>query len=195
MPDVRHFDPDVVLDEAMRLLWRQGEAVTGIQDIVAVTGINRSSLYATFGSKQGLYQAALRRYLQRQSQPVFDRLADGERGLDGIAEFFSGLIRARCQGPYARWGCMVANAHAAGDSGDAEIGRLLDRHHDQLRAALRVALNCARNRGQLRTGLDVEATADLLALVAYGVNLRSRAGADPDTLQTSADTALQAISR
>ncbi|MFI6495115.1 TetR/AcrR family transcriptional regulator [Streptomyces sp. NPDC050564] len=38
----------------VRLFWRQGVATTGIQDIVNATGLNRSSLYATFGGKQEL---------------------------------------------------------------------------------------------------------------------------------------------
>jgi AcrR family transcriptional regulator len=58
-----------VLDEAMRILWRQGEASTGIQDIVTATGISRSSLYATFGGKKQLYLAALRRYVEQRSWP------------------------------------------------------------------------------------------------------------------------------
>lgn len=31
--------------------WRQGVASTGVQDVVTVTGLNRSSRYATFGGK------------------------------------------------------------------------------------------------------------------------------------------------
>lgn len=194
MADVKHFDPEVVLEEAMRLLWRQGEAATGIQDIVTATGVNRSSLYATFGGKQQLYVAALRRYVTQESGPVFDRLVGDERGLAGIAEFFTRLIQARCQGPYARWGCMVANAHAGAGTGDPDIRQILDHHHDQLRTAMRAALTAARARGQLRPGVDTGAAADLLALLAYGVNLRSRAGADRDALQTTIDAALTAIS-
>ena len=103
----------------MRLFWRQGVAATGIQDVVAATGLNRSSLYATFGGKQDLYLAALRRYIDSRSQPTFHRLADDDRGLPAIADFFAGLIEARCSGEYARWGCMVANAHSGAENNDA----------------------------------------------------------------------------
>ena len=98
MPDVKHFDPDAVLETVVRLFWRQGVASTGIQDVVAASGLNRSSLYSTFGSKQELYAASLRRYLKQRSQPMFQRLAEDERGLPAVEEFFSGLITARCSG-------------------------------------------------------------------------------------------------
>jgi TetR/AcrR family transcriptional regulator, transcriptional repressor for nem operon len=45
---------------------------------------------------------------------------------------------------------------------------------------MRAALKAAREHGQLRPGVDAET----LALLAYGVNLRSRAGAEATDLLT-----------
>ncbi|MET7481651.1 TetR/AcrR family transcriptional regulator [Streptomyces sp. NPDC005538] len=193
MPDIKHFDPDAVLDAVVRLFWRQGVATTGIQDVVTATGLNRSSLYATFGGKQELYRAALRRYLDQRSRPAFRRLADDGRGLPAVAEFFTGLIEARCTGEHARWGCLVSNAHASAENGDPEVRALLDRHHQELRDALCTALVAAEARGQLAAEVGPRATAELLALLAYGVNLRSRAGADAEALHATVHNALRAL--
>jgi AcrR family transcriptional regulator len=195
MPDIKHFDPDSTLDAVMRLFWRQGMAATGIQDIVTTAGVNRSSLYATFGGKRQLFLAALERYVERASRPVFDRLAAGDLGLPAIRQFFDRLIEVRCSGEQARWGCMVSNAHAGAEADDAEVRRILDRHHDELRGAMRAALLAARRRRQLRAHVDPEAAADALALLAYGVNIRSRAGADPDALRVTVDGALALLAR
>ncbi|MFJ7150319.1 TetR/AcrR family transcriptional regulator [Streptomyces sp. NPDC100445] len=193
MPDVKHFDPDTALETVVRLFWRQGVASTGIQDIVAATGLNRSSLYATFGGKQELYLAALRRYLEQRSQPMFRRLAEDERGLSAVAEFFDGLIEARCSGEYARWGCMVSNAHAGADQGDRDVRAVLDQHHQELRDAMYAALVTAEAEGELAAGADPAAAADLLTLLAYGVNLRSRAGADARALRRTVTAALASL--
>jgi AcrR family transcriptional regulator len=193
MPDIKHFDQDATLETVVRLFWRQGVASTGIQDVVTATGLNRSSLYGTFGSKQELYLAALRRYLERRSQPAFRRLAEDGRGLPAVLEFFAGLIEARCSGEYARWGCMVSNAHAGSENSDPEVRAVLDRHHQELRDAMYAALVTAEARGQLSDGADPGACADLLALLAYGVNLRSRAGADATTLRRTVTAALDSI--
>ena len=85
MPDVKHFDPDAVLEQVLRLFWRRGAASTGIAEVVAETGISRSSLYATFGGKRDLYLAALRGYVERHSRPVFDRLAAVSDGAMPVA--------------------------------------------------------------------------------------------------------------
>ncbi|WP_328769823.1 TetR/AcrR family transcriptional regulator [Streptomyces sp. NBC_00286] len=193
MPDIKHFDPDTALETVVRLFWRQGVASTGIQDVVAATGLNRSSLYATFGGKQELYRAALRRYVEQRSEPAFRRLAEDERGLPAIADFFTGLIEARCSGEYARWGCMVSNAHAGAEHSDSEVRAVLDRHHQQLRDAMHAALVTADAQGQLSAGCDLGACADLLALLAYGVNLRSRAGADARDLGRTVTAALASL--
>jgi TetR/AcrR family transcriptional regulator, transcriptional repressor for nem operon len=193
MPDVKHFDQDAALDTVVRLFWRQGMAATPVQDIVTATGVNRSSLYATFGGKQELYQAALRRYVEQRSRPVLRRLAGDGRGLPAVAEFFDGLITARCSGEHARWGCMVSNAHAASENSDPEVRAALDRHHQQLREALHTALVAAGAKGQLKPHTDAGAVADLLALLAYGVNLRSRAGADVRELTRTVTGALEAL--
>ncbi|MGH1554779.1 TetR/AcrR family transcriptional regulator [Streptomyces sp. L7] len=193
MPDIKHFDPDTTLETVVRLFWRQGVASTGIQDVVTATGLNRSSLYATFGGKQELYLAALHRYRERRSQPMFRRLAEDERGLPAVSEFFGGLIEARCSGEYARWGCMVSNAHAGAENSDPEVRAVLEQHHQELRDALYAALVTAERQGQLAPGADPGASADLLALLAYGVNLRSRAGADAATLQRTVTAALESI--
>ncbi|MEV0584464.1 helix-turn-helix domain-containing protein [Nonomuraea sp. NPDC050310] len=182
MPDIKHFDPEATLDQVVTLFWQRGADTTGIADVVQATGLSRSSLYATFGGKAQLQAAALGRYLERQSRPVFQALAADERGVPAIAAFFARLVAARCSGEHARWGCLVTNTHATASGGLPEIRDILDRHHDALRASMLAVLQAARALGQLRDGLDLEAAAEALTLQAYAVNLRSRAGAEADDL-------------
>lgn len=189
MPDVKHFDPDAALDTAMRLFWRKGFAATGMQDVVTATRVHRSSLYATFGGKKELYVVALRRYVDAQSLPAFDQLAGGT-GLPAIRAFFAELVAARCHGPQAGFGCLVANAHAGQEVADPEVREVLALHHERLRQAMTAALATARRRGQVRGDLDPGAAAGALALLAYGINVRSRAGAAANELSSTIDRVL-----
>jgi AcrR family transcriptional regulator len=193
MADIKHFDPDATLETVVRLFWKQGVAATGVQDVVNATGLNRSSLYSTYGGKQQLYLAALNRYVTARSQPVFRQLAEDARGLPAIADFFRGLIGARTSGEHARWGCLVSNAHAGAESNDLEVRAVLDRHHQELCHALRSALETAKREGQLTDAADPASGAELLALLAYGVNVRSRAGGDARSLRRTVDAALDSL--
>ncbi|MGW3964249.1 TetR/AcrR family transcriptional regulator [Amycolatopsis sp. NPDC005003] len=193
MPDVKHFDPDATLDVVTRLFWRQGLAATGMGEVVRETGVSRSSLYATFGGKKELYLAALDRYLDEHARPGFARLAADERGLPTVREFFTRLVTARCSGERAGWGCLAVNAHTGPEAADPDVRRRLDRHHAQLREALHDALTTACGLGQLHAGVDANTAAGTLALLAYGLNLRSRAGADAAELNATVTDTLAAL--
>ncbi|MEU3206736.1 helix-turn-helix domain-containing protein [Streptomyces cyaneofuscatus] len=193
MPDIKHFDPDAALEAVIRLFWKQGIAATGVQDVVDATGLNRSSLYATFGGKRRLYLTALKRYDERCSTPVLGQLAEDGRGLLAVTDFFSALIEARCSGEYARWGCMISNAHVGAENADPDIRAVLERQHRTLRASMVASLAVARSKGQLAPDTDLEAAGELLALLAHGVNLRSRAGADPAELHRAVTTAVTGL--
>jgi TetR/AcrR family transcriptional regulator, transcriptional repressor for nem operon len=192
LPDVKHFEPDRVLGVAELLFWRQGAGATGIQDVLTATGLSRSSLYNAFGGKDELYVRALRRYLDQRSRPMFAQLGADPRGLPAIREFFARLVDMRCSGEFAGWGCLVSNAHLESPSGDTKA--VLDDHQAALNASLHAALEVAAGKDQLRAGLDLAATAEHLTLLAYAINLRSRADAQPGRLRTAIDAALAPLS-
>ncbi|MGW5193113.1 TetR/AcrR family transcriptional regulator [Kribbella sp. NPDC004138] len=191
MPDVKHFDEAEALAAVEQLFWRRGSAATGIQDVVAATGLSRSSLYNAFGGKDDLYAAAARRYLEHRSRPMFDRLAADGRGLAAVRAFFDQLLRLRCAGEYAGWGCMMANANA--ENPPDAVRAVLSEHHSVLRGALAAALKVAQSNGELRSGVEVAGAAEMLTLLAYAVNLRSRSGATRAQLRSAVTAALDAL--
>src|SRR5579859_7206658 len=61
----REFDVDKALERAMGLFWRQGYEGTSLADLTRELGVTRPSLYAAFGSKEGLFLKALDLYEAR----------------------------------------------------------------------------------------------------------------------------------
>ena len=70
----RSFDQDTVLDHSVALFAHTGYEATSIDDVVAATGLNRGSLYATFASKRGLFRAALRHAVDQRDELAGDLL-------------------------------------------------------------------------------------------------------------------------
>ncbi|WP_460492902.1 TetR/AcrR family transcriptional regulator [Dactylosporangium cerinum] len=62
----RAFDEETVLDRAAEVFWRHGYEGASLTALTSAMGINRPSLYATFGSKQQLFQRAFARYHETQ---------------------------------------------------------------------------------------------------------------------------------
>ena len=191
MADVKHFDEAAALAAVEVLFWRRGIAATGIQDVVAATGLSRSSLYNAFGGKDELYAAAVRRYLDQRSRPMFGRLAADGRGLPGVTTFFDRLLRLRCAGEFAGWGCLVSNANA--DNPPEAARAVLTEHHAVLKEAFVSALKVAESKQQLRVGVEVDGSAELLTLLAYAVNLRSRSGASRAQLKAAVAAAVAGL--
>src|ERR1700722_299427 len=104
MAGVKQFDRDEVLERAMVVFWRNGFQATSIQDLVEATGVNRGSLYPTFGDKRGLFLAVLKHYSERFGKPMMAQLNDPDprKAIEGM---FEAIIR-RASDP--RWprGCL-----------------------------------------------------------------------------------------
>src|SRR6188768_3917472 len=58
----RAFDEETVLDRAIQVFWQHGYEGASLSALTSAMGINRPSLYATFGSKEQLFQRAFARY-------------------------------------------------------------------------------------------------------------------------------------
>src|SRR5436305_13393124 len=89
----RSFCKDEALDRAMTVFWRQGYEGASLADLTAAMGINSPSLYAAFGSKEGLFRAVLERYDERRKGFLENVLAAPDAQsvarlfLEGVAEF------------------------------------------------------------------------------------------------------------
>ncbi|MEU9689090.1 TetR/AcrR family transcriptional regulator [Amycolatopsis japonica] len=71
----RAFDEDEVVRAAVGLFGGRSYDGVSIDDLVNHLGVHRNSLYKTFGSKRGLYLAALRRHLADDVRPLAETLA------------------------------------------------------------------------------------------------------------------------
>ncbi|GLY47764.1 TetR/AcrR family transcriptional regulator [Lentzea sp. NBRC 102530] len=71
----RSFDEDEVVEAAAELFARRSYEGVSIDDLVKAVGVHRNSLYGVFGSKRGLYLAALRRHVEREVRPHLARAA------------------------------------------------------------------------------------------------------------------------
>ena len=90
----KQYDRTELLDRAVELFRLQGFNGTSTTELVAELGVNRKSMYAEFGSKQQLFEAALAHYNRKHLTRVLAPLEAPEASLDGIRQAFYGYASA-----------------------------------------------------------------------------------------------------
>lgn len=174
----RGFDIDAATGAALRLLWQRGYDATSVDDLVAATGLSFSSLYGTFGSKRGLFQAALDRY-DRDVDAVLRPLAEGHGGVDDVTAFLA-RIRRHVAAPHSP-GCFMVNTMSEFSPRDAEIAERTHRYQLRVRSSLHAALTRAATCG----GIDPDTVDDRAHLVqagVFGALVEARSGASDDAV-------------
>jgi len=186
----RGFDPEKALEAALRVFWRKGYEGTALSDLTAAMGINRPSIYATFGNKEALFRKALDRYSERMTNYTAEALKEptarevAERLMVGTADLLS------CPGNPK--GClMVQGALACGDEADPIRKELIARRATG-EAALRERFERAKREGDLPAGADPADLARYVMAVMHGMSVQSAGGAKRKELQGVIDLSLQA---
>src|SRR3954463_5290298 len=110
MARVREFDTDAAVVQAMDLFWLGGYEATSVRDLTEHLGIGQGSLYAAFGSKEGLYRASLAHYRDTLAAAA---LAELQAGGDVRSTIRTMLVeRIRIAVMHGGRGCLFVNAAA-----------------------------------------------------------------------------------
>lgn len=99
----REFDYDDVLRVAFDQFWRKGVRGTSLSDIARDAGMQRSSLYNAFGSKEALFLCAYERYAGEYLSLIQKALSSGTLR-KRLTAFFDVAITNFCSGSPPR-GC------------------------------------------------------------------------------------------
>ena len=188
----RSFDEDAVLDQAVQLFWERGFEGTSLADLETHLGLGRQSLYNAFGDKQTLFLKALERYQRGVVEKRFGHLTAPGAGLDAIRAFFKANVEA-LTAPGPRRACLIANTILERGSQDADVLLRCNHARAELERGFRRTLAQAKARGELPEGLDVEATATLLVIQSYGLNVLAKTGATAEELQAAVEVLLAGL--
>lgn len=184
----REFNEEAVADRAAELFRCRGFAGSGVAELCDELGIGRGSLYATFGSKQGLWEAALQRYRDREAAPLLAALESGpvlpvlRRALEGAAQVDP-----------TGGGCLVVGAAAERVPSDSATAAQVADQLGRLTDAMAVALRRAQATGELAADADPLALARFLVATVNGLRLAAKATPDPAALRDVVEVALSAV--
>src|SRR5437016_12012404 len=135
----REFDADSALDRAMEVFWSKGYEATSLDDLCEVTGLSRSSLYATFGSKRNLLLRSVDCYVGQRIPNIAAVLSKPLPIREAIADLLRQFIDQIVSGP-GRRGCFLGNCAAELPRSDREALAHVRRGLESTEATFRDAL-------------------------------------------------------
>jgi TetR/AcrR family transcriptional regulator, transcriptional repressor for nem operon len=190
MPRPRAFDEERATEAAMRAFWQAGYEATSTEDLCAATGLGRSSIYNTFTSKHDLFLKALRRYMTDRDAALVAMMEKPVPVWEKVRAMLWEAVEPAATDPS---GCLVVNSIVELAPRDSRVAALLQHNHEVRFEALRVAIDAGRRAGEISTDQDPRDLAHFVIATVSGMRIAARAGADRETLEAIATTALRAF--
>jgi TetR/AcrR family transcriptional repressor of nem operon len=181
----RSFAIDDAEAALLDVFWSKGYEGSGVRDLCAATGQRPASLYAAFGGKDQMFQAAMARYLTW----IESHLTPPKDGRDGVRH----VLETTCQLTIAdreRRGCAIINAVAERENlspqANATVRESFQRLRDLIRRQVHASFTSAPPAG-------AEDMVNLLVAATVSIRLLGRAGAAPDELRSITTGAVEAF--
>jgi TetR/AcrR family transcriptional repressor for divergent bdcA len=169
----RAFDADKAVETALALFHDRGYDAVGVAELAAAIGVNPPSLYAAFGSKKGLFERALERYVATAGGVTAATLAEPgpvaevvPRVLTRLAEVYATFGGLR--------GCLVLDSTR--NCADPEVRALTEAVRLKSRELL-----CRRIAQEFPEA--AEALADYVVVTLAGLSAAARDGMVPEALR------------
>lgn len=174
MARLREFDEEKALNAAMHLFWEKGYSATSLSDLTAKMGIQRPSLYAAFGDKEGLFEAALRRYTKLHASKIRIKLQN-RPVKEGIRTFFEELVEEEYKKETNK-GCFCINTMVELASHNEKFEILTREHQMYLSVLFQELIEEGVRNGEFTNNLNSKTLAQMLvtSLVGLTVMIKSR---------------------
>lgn len=189
MPRNKQFDQENVLKKAMELFWKKGYHATSIQQLVEHLGINRASLYDTYGGKQELFLKSFRLYIESNTRGFSNFLNSHEDVKQGIRLLFQTALQDSAIDEDNK-GCFVVNTTTELVPGDDEVQNILVRNRENFEQLFLQYLQKGVEAGQLPANKDYQSLAGFLFTLYNGLKVISKVNDNQEQLQKSINLAL-----
>lgn len=189
MPRVKKFNEEETLNKAMCLFWRNGFHATSMQDLVNYLGINRASIYDTYGGKKELFNSAFAHYRTVNRKQLQAFLESQENVKEGFRRLFQqGISEAACD--TERKGCFVINATTELVPNDKEMLIVIQENKAFMIGIFENFLQSGVASGEISATKDIQNLASLLHTFLNGLKIISKTDSNEKELLDSVDIVL-----
>lgn len=152
----REFCEQEALKKAMHIFWEKGYVGTSLTDLTEGMGINKPSMYATFGNKEALFIKAVKAYVEQVARPKMAALDDMSIPLkERLKAYLKGVVNNQydCNNPS---GCLLTfcSSEAGADSLPPEAQAMIESVNNNNASFLTSYLTECQERGELEPSIN-----------------------------------------
>jgi TetR/AcrR family transcriptional regulator, transcriptional repressor for nem operon len=186
------FDREEALEKAMYTFWRRGYEATSVQDLVDAMGINRQSLYDTFGDKHELYLETLEHYRCGEGVVALRALGEAKPLRQRLEKMFD-LIIEESVTDKDRKGCFIANATLEKANHDKTVSKFVESNFETSVKYFEQVFTLAQTKGELSKDKNVKALAMFVFNAIAGLRVTAKSLPDKAVLNSIIKTTLLAF--
>lgn len=191
MPKSVLFDKEDILNKVTNLFWEKGYHATSMQDLVDVTGLNRSSIYNTYGDKYNLFIEALKHYQLYQNELLAQAKKSSNSPKEVIIQLFNStwekLNDANSKG------CFLSNCATEMSNADPQIKDFLLDNKTQMVTIFNLLIEAAQAMGEVSEEKDPELVANYLFSSLQGIRVTSMIDTNPKHIKGIAEQTLSVL--
>jgi AcrR family transcriptional regulator len=186
----RGFDRAEALDRALAVFQVHGYEGASLSDLTSAMGINPPSLYAAFGSKEGLFRDVVERFLEGEGGAPGRALLAGGKARNAVAGMLLAAADSLGSGPGG--GCLLVKGAGGCAPQNGAVDAFMAERRCGSALTLRTRIEEGIAAGELPGDTDAEALAGFYVAVLQGMAVRARDGADRAALRAIGETAMRA---
>lgn len=191
MARTKSFNETEVLEKALQLFWSRGYSATSIQNLVDHLGINRASIYDTWGDKHNLYLESLKLYRKQNSGTFLELVRSDKPARQLIADFLSLAIKD--EGASHQNGCFLLNSTTEMANLDQAIGQLTFDNRDTVTKVLTAIIDEGKAEGNIQSLQDSQDLANYFFGIVSGIQILRQTQASKKMLKSTIEIALSAL--
>lgn len=145
------FEPEERLEKAKCLFWQKGYNATSMQDLVETMGLNRGSIYDTYGDKHSLFLQCLRSYTETTFDDYLNVAGESKSPVKAVEKI---IKKAAVRTIGEERTCMGVRSTFELASADEEVHAVLKDNTTKLTALLKDLLKKAQKADEISSKRD-----------------------------------------
>ena len=169
----KQFDETKVLRQVAMYFWEHGYAATRVDQLAALTGLTKTSLYNAYGNKGQLFLTAARLYVDEALNGQL-AAADMTKPLSENHNQFLHTLFIECDEEERSYGCLVTNSIVELAANEPELYDEVIALSESIRERFRQLFVAYSEQGSLNSNLSMDELTDFFVTFMQGLRVISR---------------------